>query len=314
MMFKGQWLVSIPVWGDYYVDTFLKRVLPTIEKAVKRTAGEVLLVIHTDERYIDRIRDATLLNIDFHQIPLATLPYTAPGSFVCLSHCHREAIALARPIGDYLMLLTGDMLISEEAFSFCEEAFETQSIVVLCGLRADIKSIGEDTSTGRGLLEWGWANRHPIVEEAIWPDGHNVDMSRLYFADGDNVVVRLGLPHPLALKRDGRALPFTPTIDADLVYNYQIPEIRVVKNGEVAVIELSPSDKDFGTSTATVRDKVTSGQVTIPRRAMIQRWLYQQQIVLCGVPGDYGDSLVVDLMLRANPNQPPSTAERTYRG
>jgi hypothetical protein len=307
------WLVTVPVWGDGYVDTFINRVLPSIERAATHARMQVNLVVHTDERYIDRIREATTLPVAFYQIPLATLPYTAPGSFVCLSHCHREAMALARPSIDHLMLLTADMLISEEAFIFCEEALSMAAIVVLCGLRADMKFDGEDTSSGKALSRWGWDHRHPIIEEAIWPEGHNQDMSRLYFVEGVNVVARLGLPHPLALKKDFRSLNFMPTIDADLVYNFAIPEIRVVRNGEVSVVELSPADKDFNRMPDTVRERITAGQVTIPRRAHIQRWLYQQQVVLCGEPGDYGDDQVVNLMLKADPN-PPAPMTRTYRG
>jgi hypothetical protein len=136
-----------------------------------------------------------------------------------------------------------------------------------------------DTTNAAKLLEWAWDNRHQLTADASYPNGKAVDLSRVYFDVDGYVIARLALPHPLAVLVDGRTLPFSPTIDANLIQNFHPSEIHLETQPDaLALVELSPVDKTGTTAGLSIKDRVASGEFVIDDP--MQRWCADHRVVL----------------------------------
>lgn len=233
-----RWLISVPVWGEKFVDVFRMAGLPALNKAVAVLAGDdVRIILHTDAG-------------DWQTaVPVEVRPPAPAGSWDgTMSAAHRDCLDMAQP-GDAVVLMTADMILSENALSACRVRFaEFGQKLVCCHCTRAITERWRDAPpadlSSRSLARWGWDNRHDLVRAVTWPDGHSADLSRMYFERDGNVVAREWLPHPLALVKDGRGLPFGPTIDCDLTRNFNLDEIHLSESSdEMAIIDLSPADK-----------------------------------------------------------------------
>lgn len=284
-----RWLISVPAWGERYVGIFCTVALPALEKAVTALVSwhdkvDPVIVVHTDQP--ERVSAASRM---VGPIEVRPLPAGTQG-FGCLSQSHREVLAMACR-GDVVVLLTADLVISQEGLCYCSELFarRPRSRLVACaGVRALDAGRPPDTVSAEALMRWAWAHRHPITEAGLWPRGTSADLSRLYFELGapgreaDGVVVRLALPHPLAVLMDGRPLPFGPTIDANLIQCFDPAEIHLVQQSdELALVELSPPDKEFQRA-APVEDRLSAGEFVI--RDKLQRWCFHHPVWLIGGP------------------------------
>lgn len=252
-----------------------------------------ILVVHTDSP--DRILNAaTEIQVETRPVPAGLR------EFDCMSQAHREVLAMACR-GDRVMLLTADLVVSANALTHCESIFRAHNKLFIgcAGIRALQEGhIGKAYEKPRALLKWAWQNRHPMTTECAWPEGRSADLSRTYYTDGINVIARLCLPHPLAVRIDGRPLPFTPTIDVNLINNFNESEIHIVKDpDELALVELSPRDKDFARTGSTIEQRFNDGSFIVPRQG-IQPWVLDHKIVLYGIPADCGDDAVVEKLLR----------------
>lgn len=292
-----RWLVSVPVWGERYVEVFCATALPALEIAMLRLGGDARLVVHTDQP--KRIRDGAT------QIPVEVRPVPAGGrGFDCLSQAHREVLNMAC-MDDRVALLTADLVVSADALVECEYQFnEVGAFLIACaGIRAIEEGPVPIGASGHRLMKWAWKHRHPITTESTWPKGRANDLSRIYFEEGDSVVARLCLPHPIAVRIDGRPLRFSPTVDANLINNFHPAEIHMVRDSNrLALVELSPRDKDFQMGELTMEAKFLQNLIIFPDG--IQRWAVRHKIVLIGEAVNCGDDDVIGAVLPVveNPN------------
>ena len=280
----ARWLISVPVWGERCVSIFCATALPALEKAIMRLCEkdiDVRLVVHTDS--VRRICDgATEIEIEPRPVPAGARDFDS------LSQAHREVLSMACN-DDRVALLTADLLISEQGLEYCEEVFEdgTKRLITCCGIRAVQEGRLPATDDARRMLIWAWENAHPMTVASTYPDGLSADLSRMYFEKDGDIIARLALPHPLAVRIDGRSLPFSPTIDASLIQNFNPAEVHMVTSPDrLALVELSPRDKAFQLSTETIRDRLLSGEFVLGDPA--QRWMANHRVCLQGNPPPQG--------------------------
>lgn len=288
----SRWLISVPAWGDRCVEVACAAALPALERAVVRLRAreggfvDPRVVVHTDRP--DRVRAAaTRIAIEPRPVPAGLR------DFDCLSQAHREVISMACG-GDVVVFLTADLVISEQGLVYCDEALAgpQKRLVACAGVRALQEGRLPDTGDAAGLMRWAWDNRHPMTEACRWPGGDSADLSRMYFADEGSVVAYLALPHPLAVRVDGRTLRFSPTVDANLIQCFGPVEIHVARTSDrLALVELSPRDKDFQRAPRTMELRLAEDRIKVPDP--LQRWCLAQRVSLVGPPRDCGDAAAI---------------------
>jgi hypothetical protein len=293
-----RWYISVPVWGEY-VERFVHTALPTLQWASRGINDDRVLLVHTDQPERLEQMSSEYLPIEARRVPAGYQ------WFNCMSRAHAEVLDMAIK-GDVVVLLTGDMVVSGNAFSACGDAFQHGRKLVACNATRAVDAGGLPyRSSSRALAAWGWEHRHPITKNCEWPTGRAEDMPRIYFERGDNVAARLWLPHPLAVAIDGRRLPFRPTVDCDLIANFSPDEIHLVTSpDEMSALELSDAGKRE--SRDDDRPPAALGLPPIGERYAEQelvhevyRWAVSKRIVVKGRDVDCGDEAVVDALLRA---------------
>jgi hypothetical protein len=286
-------LISVPVWGERCVDVFCAAGLPALQRAVaalEATHGvDARLVVHTDQP--DKVRGATSLKVECRPVPVGLRDFDS------MSQGHREVMAMGLR-WDVVVPLTADTVISEQGLSYCARVLEDLQLraVLVAVPRTLQQGRVPDTADAAGLMAWSWANRHPAVAEATWPEGRSRDLSRTFFEAEGTVVTRQALPHPLAIRVDGRPLRFTPTVDANLIQCFDPTEMHMTPNcRELALIEMSPPDKPFDVVEGTMARRLASGALVIPDP--VQRWCLNHKVTLVGTPRDCADDAFVGQIL-----------------
>lgn len=287
-----RWLICVPAWGAQYTDVFRMAGLPALERAAAALPAE------------DSV--ALILYSDVHDWPgfvaVVRTPPPAETWDGTMSAAHREVMAEAGH-GDAVVLMTADMVVSDNALAACRRRFleDDKRLVCAFSIRAIVErwqAAPPDDTGSRALAHWGWDNRHDLARAVTWPDGHSADLSRMYFERDGNVAARAWLPHPLALLKDGREVPFGPTIDCDLTRNFALGEIHYVESpDEAAVVDLSPADKfvlsreDF-----LARGNGCTMAEVLARQHLahdVYRHLLTFRVSLVGDPVDCGDAEAV---------------------
>lgn len=224
------------------------------------------------------------------------------GSFGSLSACHREALAAAGP-RDRVLLLTADMVLSREVLATCEHWLSAGRKLVCCVPPRTLQDAGCPVgASGPELMEWAWANRHPMTRECTWPDGRSYDVWRMYFERDGEVAARVFLPHPLACVPYGRRVNFSPTIDVNLTANFTQSETYLItRPQEGAVVELSPPDKEFLLTTPMRSRLDNTAEPSCPQFVRAgnprHRMFWGKRVVIRGAGGDCGDGEVVGRVL-----------------
>src|SRR6185369_3567911 len=218
----SEWIVTIPVWGEYHNNILERYTLPSLHAAVKYAGCDIAVNI---------IRDP----------PQLGTPHET------LSACHRQAVNDAKP-GQRVMLLNADMVLSREVFEACEWRFRHDwKLIVACATRCLLAyskpPIGADSQQ---LLDWTLRNKHPSVHDCFWGTGRTVVPWALYFASEHGVVVRGFHLHPVAfVKTEGLGFRGA-SIDVDLVDQFAESEIHTVTYPtEMSLAELSPASYVF---------------------------------------------------------------------
>ena len=294
------WLVAIPAWGTEFVDVLCRVALPALARAAK--GHTVRVIVHTDQ-------PKTVLNAAPHEWPIRVEPWKVSGEgqwFERMSQAHRAVLREAGA-GEAVMLLTADMLVSDNIFTACEKQFAAGKKLIACNVTRAVKGSffrAPEGLSSRQLSEWGWDRRHDMTRDCTWPYGLATDLHRVYFAKDGNVVTRTWMPHPIALLADGRDLPFSPTIDANLIHNYRRDEIHVVTGpAELAVMELSPWDKRQPSRDMNEPGPVKAGPMWRRYRSRevywtwlkkpLNQWLIGHRILVRGEMVDCGDAEAV---------------------
>ena len=304
-----RWLISVPVWGESYVRMFEEVAAPALLAAVALLdllGQTVRFVIHTDAA--DRVRAA---------LPgqaVEVRPVDAQPTYVALQHAQADALR-STPVGDHVVLLNADIVISGNFLVRCAEHFARgKRAVVLLGIRTVAGP--EPPPPGappRDLLEWAWAHRHQIIRDLEWPGGTSLLPTNLFFAQGDTVVARGFHLHPAAVIKHA-ATEFRSTIDGDLLDHFPREDIHVVVDpDDCAMCEVSPPSRRFpvreglGLNPARVAVSMRS------RASAMHCWLVTHRIGVAGSPCDCGDEGAVAEILKIMGQVGPSSSQVKQR-
>src|SRR6266404_405646 len=151
------WVITTPCWGDYHVGTFTEHTLPALRVALAYAQIPYRLIIHTDS-------PEKLANLG---VPVTFRPLLFPTKTdkqveTGLNHeifgcCHREAIDFTE-VGERLMFLNADIILSREVFTASEARFEQGKKLIMCAAsRHLLKAPNQPPigSSARNLLDWG---------------------------------------------------------------------------------------------------------------------------------------------------------------
>lgn len=281
----SRWLISVPAWGDAYVDKFKATALPTLQLAAANVVGERLLVVHTDRPHQVAGMSSEVLPIEARAIHVS-----GDGYYVTMSNAHRDVIAMARP-GDAVVIMPADAVISANALAACAAAFARgKKVVAVCPVRAFDDAGRPPVEDPRALLEHAWLNRHHIVRNSTWPgDGGGHELHRIFFDGGADVVARQWLPHPLAFLADGRAVTFGNSPDLDLIgNNFRPDEVHVVTDpDEMAFVALEPRSRMLAP------EPPISERLRGERLSPLQLWMLSHRVCIRGRDVALGDAAAV---------------------
>jgi len=288
----GEWIISIPVWGQRYVKIFAEQCRPALLAAAERAQHSVRFLIHTDEASSEPIR----LSLGQVEHELRPLP-KADQWWQQMTLAHREVLKLAQS-GVIVMPLTADMIVSPEVFEACARRFnEGKRLILCCGIRAVDDGTLPNRSSSRELLGWAWAHRHALTTESMWPDGRSGNWTGIYFERDENVVFHARYPHPIAVMPHGHRDRFFPTIDCNYSENFRRDEVHVVTSpDELAAIEMSPREKALEFVDPSFSERVKRGSLQALNE--MSGWIYDHRISI------QGDPALVDNDAGIRPPQP----------
>ncbi len=276
------WLLSCPVWGDQYIETFKVATLPALNAALKDIAGPVRFVIHTDNPAAF-IGAPFKGSVRFLPVPVEKCLYTTFGN------CHREILEIADD-GECIAFLTADIVVSKECFVNAERRFDSgkRAIVVTAARTLATPIECPIGATSRDLLEWSFTHLHPVTQGCYWGVGRNPVTWAMYFEGQSGTVLRAFHLHPAFVVND-RPLYFDrTTVDLDLLERYSHEEIHVVVDpSEMSFAEISGLDKSLPQGIPLCVDSVVAWarHHTTP----MHRHLFTHRIVVRGTGDDHLD-------------------------
>lgn len=286
----SRWLISVPIWGDAYAEKFAAT-LPALRLAASSVMGATLIAC------TDRPGQIAQMSSDALPIEARPISISGDGYYVTMSNAHREVIAMARP-GDVVVLMVADALISANALGACALAFARgKRIVAACPVRAFDDCGPFPFEDSRAMLEHAWRNRHPVVRNSTWPGGYDDsghELCRIFFDDGENVVARTWLPHPLAFLADGRSTAFGNSPDMDLVANFSTDEIHLVTDpDELAYVALESRSRKLSPE-PPISERLGHERLSLD----VHRWLLSHRVCIRGRNVDLGDEAVVAPLIK----------------
>lgn len=283
------WLISVPVWGSWYVETFIRSAWPALDLALGELKVHARLLIHTDSAEIIRPY-VSRWPVEFRKVQGT--------SYEGLTASHADAINTA-DIGERVGLLNADLILSRNLFARCEQHIQSGAkAVVMEGVRTF--PTDEPIPTGahpREVLSWALAHRHVIIDDLEWGRGESNLTSKLFFyGPGDSCVCRAFHLHPIAIHKE-REIRFKQTIDGDLLDTFDRSSIHVVTDADdMAMLEISDPAR---------RAPLQRGPMTVDRvvawarrkASPMHRWLFEHPIVIQGSGLGCGDAEVADDIL-----------------
>ncbi len=283
------WVVSVPVWGNYYIRRFINSCLPCHREALKRATIPVRYIVHTDQptEIYEAMRG---LDVDLRPVPGSDRRYVSMGD------SHRDAIENAQD-GDFVALFCGDIAPSVEVFEACEKRLRSYKAIVCAATRTEPKDYQHPpVASARDLLKWTMENAHPCIRDLFWDEGKGAYPWSVYFRNGENITLRAFHLHPLAIAKDGRDIVSKDSLDADLLNNFNLDEIHVVTSpDELALAEMTWGESVFGSMKRGLQiEDIAAWAFT--RASPVHWWLSKHRIVIQG-NGDTEDEEVWSRMM-----------------
>lgn len=270
------WLISAPVWGAIYARHFIQAALPSQRAALHHAGLTARWIVHTDQA--DMIRpEMADLDVEFRSVPRGADRYAQFGD------AHRECLASAQT-GEYVALLTADIVVSRETFAACTTRFgEGKKAIVAAASRTLGRTYPLIDATAPDLLDWTMDWRHPMIMACFWGQPSNTPWA-VYFRHDGRTILRGFHLHPLAVVKD-RSIPFKGTLDQDLLTNFRHSEIHVVTDRhELAMAEISPADRNISLRRRAMTPESIADWART-RALPVHRWLSTHRIVIQGDDG-----------------------------
>lgn len=264
-------IISVPVWGGWYLRVFLTYTLPSIRLALKHAKAEARWIIHTDHP-VEIAEALAGEDISTRDVPSGRSHYESFG------RGHAEALDAAAD-GEVVILLNADTIVSREMIGVVNKRFGGGKALLMCAGTRVLES--HDVPIGKPaavLSAFGVRQFHPMLYDTVWP-ARAVTSSGIHFREGGGLVLRAFHLHPLACLKD-RALATGVTIDAGLADNYSEAETYIVTDPiEFAMVSITQDDRRFKVHPrADVADVLYWAKRAHPRHW----WFLKHRIVLAG--------------------------------
>lgn len=282
--------VALPVWGDEFVERFRGAPLDSHVDALEGFDGDVRYLLYTDREHL-----AAEIELRTRR-PVECRPLKHfRGHYSMLLRCHQDALAYA--VGDVVVPLNGDNVVSVEAFrAIRARILDGKRLVMCCSTRTNPQENVPRPASSRDLLSWVLQNPHQITSDLVWRKGKASHPSLLYFCRGDSCVVRGFHLHPIAVVVD-RAFEVHKSIDWNLGERIDRDDVHVVVDpDEMALAEISSPAKEMPRQVV----KYSLFDVVEWARRLttdFHWWLLEHPIRLAGAE-DCGDATVVAEMKR----------------
>jgi hypothetical protein len=243
-------VVAIPCWGERYRRIFFGPVALSHRAALAALAHEFQNTVEV--RYVVQTDNpADFVEMFGRHMEVTVLPAPTQekqrNPMRAMTTTHEHALRSAA-MGDRVILLNADMIVSSDAFVAVERAFRRGAkAVVASGTRTLLPWYGgPGPLPARELHAWSMRHAHYITRSCFWGTGRCHLPWGVYFRENGATVLRAFHLHPLAVFKD-RELKLTGTIDMDLADNYRHHEIHLVTDAdELALAEVSPRSKALG--------------------------------------------------------------------
>ena len=229
------WTISVPVWGPWHTELFLKYALPS---HLRMGLEGCKYIIHSDGESLVEIPQE-LRNVCEVEIRPIRSSRSVHHKYRCMNECHGEAMKEAGAV----MFLPPDCVVSSNTRKVIEAS--GKKLVMACSLRT--LNGGEPPRDPEALNAWAAKHLHPNQRGWVWGNEWGTELihSHVYFEDGENFWCHGFHLHPLAAVLD-RKYGSGKSVDSYLPSYYDPRETWVVSDCELAMAELSPADIFFG--------------------------------------------------------------------
>lgn len=272
--------VAVPVWGESYVDTYLRFSLPAQLSAGNLPALPPGLphayTIYTTKQDFARISGHPLfaelkkhipVTAEFIDRHMQDERYGQPGGKYWLkSNCYREALRKAATENAGVVALNADIIFADGFIRTAAALLrEGKRVIEVAGPRGVRDAIGaalvRDHQDARGIITVS-----PLQLSKLWLEnihsnlrmhfvegleGEPFHPSHLYWRAGRSLIIRAFHLYPIVVVPGSSRIAFTSTIDDDLVGNLGLAasEIAIADDSRrMFCCELSAEDAYVGTS------------------------------------------------------------------
>lgn len=276
-----KWLISIPCWGKEYRRMFLQRGLPAILAAIEFAKIEQPhFVIYTDNS--GELLEGMAARKIFGEEFVRFLPVPSAVNSTCrLGNADRATIHDAA-IGEAIMFLNADMVVSREVFVACERAFAKGKIFVSCPSIRTKDLPPPIGASAADLLTWSWEHRHQFTEDCVWRRGQVMLPPYVIFEREKSVVMHAFDLQPLAIYKR-RELDYRGPTASEIITMFSIDETHVVVSpDDVAIAEPASDDLPYGRFSKRKFSHQTVVNWGRHFTARIHHQQFRRQIVLIG--------------------------------
>ena len=271
------WIIACAAYGRAYRDEFLNVTLPRMEACLDGF-WPVRWMIYTDQPEEIRAR-----------LPDAQCKRVADdGNYRTFVDAFQLVWSVAEA-GDVVCFLCADMIVSRGAFHFARDQIEKGYLAVVCaGLRTRQEDAPPPVGAEAGeLLSFAVEHAHQIERARVFGVGRSVAPTMIFFERGNSIMLRAFHLHPFMAVKPAGAAVFRSTVDGDLLSGFDRERIYVVRNGEMAAIERSPTSKTHDEEAKAINAE-SIRRMSATRATPMHRWFAEHQIRIAG-HGDCGD-------------------------
>jgi hypothetical protein len=283
-----RWTVSVPVWGQWHVKTYVERVL---WRHVLLGLEDCRYIIHTDRW--NEINEAPAMRRlrRFCEVVYRALPQRGTGHEL-MSACHADAMKDAEAI----MFLMPDCMVSVEAFDFVRSC--GKKLVVLASLRTLSECKDDIPMHAPELAEWSVANLHPSWKGLIWGGREGAPPTNLYFKSETGFWVHGFHLHPLAAVLDDSQRAVPGSVDGEFVNLFSKEDVYVVTNREVAQCEITSRARGVGEDCWDVSHPGAVASFMQSRANSMHQWFFEHRIMLAGTYNKDGEHVPLAVLDR----------------
>ena len=267
-----RWTVSVPVWGDWHVKTYINRVL---WRHVLMGLDDCHYIIHTDAW--GQINDCPAMKrlrkfceVEYRPAPTGMVGHER------MAECHRDAMSGAEAI----LFLMPDCVNSVDTFDFVKAS--KKKLVVLGSVRTLSEPTDEIPLYGNYMADWSVTHMHPTWRGLIWgsPAGSAMQPTNIFFKSESGFWLHGFHLHPIAAVLEGRKSE--GTVDGAFVESFSRDDTFVVTDREIAQLEITNPEKDKGSNSWDISNPSAIANFMRGKATPMHQYFFRQRIMLSG--------------------------------